>query len=151
MSDDRGPRPSRLSLPALVPSREAGERARHAAKWGLMLGAIGVVYGDIGTSPLYAVKECFSPESPHHVPPTPENVLGVLSLVFWSLTMVIVVKYLTFIMKADNEGAGGILALLALVPSKAERAGAGVLLMLALFGTALLYGDGVITPAISVL
>jgi KUP system potassium uptake protein len=116
-----------------------------------MLGAIGVVYGDIGTSPLYALKECFSPESPHHIAATPENVLGVLSLVFWSLVMVIVVKYLTFIMRADNEGAGGILALLALVPAKSELAGRGFLLMMALFGTALLYGDGVITPAISVL
>lgn len=114
-----------------------------------MLGAIGVVFGDIGTSPLYAVKECFSPESPHHVAATHANVLGVLSLVFWSLIAVIVLKYLTFIMKADNEGSGGILALLALVQGKTKRT--GTLLMMALFGTALLYGDGVITPAISVL
>jgi KUP system potassium uptake protein len=117
----------------------------------LMIGAIGVVFGDIGTSPLYAIKECFSPENPHHIAANPANVLGVLSLVFWSLTMVIVVKYLTFIMRADNNGAGGILALLSLVPQRKEKAGPGFLLMLALFGTALLYGDGVITPAISVL
>ena len=117
----------------------------------LVLGAIGVVFGDIGTSPLYAIKECFSPENPHHIAATHANVLGVLSLVFWALTAVIVVKYTTFIMRADNEGAGGILALLALVPQKAGRSSPGVLLMLALFGTALLYGDGVITPAISVL
>lgn len=116
----------------------------------LMVGAVGVVYGDIGTSPLYAIKECFSPENPHHVPVTPTNVLGVLSLVFWSLTMVIVVKYMTFIMKADNEGAGGILALLALVPRSLRHAGSAVV-PLAVFGTALLYGDGVITPAISML
>jgi KUP system potassium uptake protein len=115
-----------------------------------MLAALGVVYGDIGTSPLYALKECFSPA--HDVRPTAENVLGVLSLIFWSLTMVVVVKYLTFIMRADNEGEGGILALLALVPRRscgpwASAASA----LLVLFGAALLYGDGVITPAISVL
>ncbi len=115
-----------------------------------MIGAVGVVYGDIGTSPLYALKECFSPTSPHHVAVTTGNVLGVLSLVFWSLTMVIVVKYLAFIMRADNAGAGGILALLALVPERL-REGRAIVTMLALFGTALLYGDGVITPAISVL
>ena len=76
----------------------------------LSLGALGVVYGDIGTSPLYALKECF--EEPHGVPPTPANVLGVLSLFFWSLTCVVVVKYLTFIMRADNQGEGGILSLI---------------------------------------
>jgi KUP system potassium uptake protein len=124
--------------------------AGHASRWSLMLGAIGVVYGDIGTSPLYAIKECFSPENPHHIDVTEANVLGVMSLVFWALTMVIVVKYLTFIMRADNEGSGGILALLALVP-KHLRAGGAAVTLLALFGTALLYGDGVITPAISVL
>lgn len=142
-----------MSTPATEPAAApaTGVDPHSASRWALMLGAIGVVYGDIGTSPLYAIKECFSPESPHHVKITPENILGVLSLVFWSLTMVIVVKYLTFIMKADNRGAGGILALLALVPAKAEGAGRGFLLMMALFGTALLYGDGVITPAISVL
>src|SRR5262245_29862574 len=88
--------------------------------WALMIGAIGVVFGDIGTSPLYALKECFSPENPHHVIATTRNVLGVLSLVFWALAMVVVVKYLTFIMRADNDGAGGILALLALVPRRED-------------------------------
>jgi KUP system potassium uptake protein len=118
----------------------------------LLLGALGVVFGDIGTSPLYAIKECFSPESTHHVDATPANILGILSLVFWSLTLVVTVKYLTFILKADNQGAGGILALLALVPPrKGTAANAGPLVLLVLFGAALLYGDGVITPAISVL
>ena len=121
----------------------------HSGRWALILGAIGVVFGDIGTSPLYAIKECFSPESPHHVAVTEGNVLGVLSLVFWALCSVIVLKYLTFIMKAENEGSGGILALLALVQGKSKNVGA--LMTMALFGTALLYGDGVITPAISVL
>jgi KUP system potassium uptake protein len=136
------------------PQHEMGAPHAHGAgaQRALMLAALGVVYGDIGTSPLYAIKECFSPESTHHVATTPANVLGVLSLVFWSLTMIVTVKYLAFVMRADNEGAGGILALLALVPQKdGRRDGRPILLPLVLFGAALLYGDGVITPAISVL
>ncbi len=115
------------------------------------LGALGVVYGDIGTSPLYALKECLSGE--HGVGVTTANVMGLLSLVFWSLTFVIVVKYLSFIMRADNHGEGGILALLALLRGKGgeTRKAASVLLLMGLFGAALLYGDGIITPAISVL
>jgi KUP system potassium uptake protein len=116
----------------------------------LALGALGVVYGDIGTSPLYALKECFS--GTHPVPPSPANVLGVLSLVFWALTFVITFKYLAFVMRADNRGQGGILALMALVGQKdISKKGRSALLVLGLFGAALLYGDGVITPAISVL
>lgn len=117
----------------------------------LSLGALGVVYGDIGTSPLYAMRESFHDE--YGIPVTPENVLGVLSLIFWSLIIVISIKYLVFILRADNRGEGGILALTALV----APGGAGgsprkwPLIMLGLFGTALLYGDGMITPAISVL
>src|SRR5512139_1757463 len=121
-----------------------GEPSRVAA---LALGALGVVYGDIGTSPLYAVKECFGHQ--HGLPATPENVLGVLSLIVWSLLLVIVLKYLTFIMQADNRGEGGILALLALVGPAGGKTPA--LISIGLFGAALLYGDGVITPAISVL
>ena len=113
----------------------------------LGLAALGVVYGDIGTSPLYAIKECFAPH--HGLTPTPANVLGILSLVLWSLLLVIVLKYLTFIMQADNRGEGGILALMALLGPAAGRTPA--LISLGLFGAALLYGDGVITPAISVL
>ncbi len=86
----------------------------------MSLAALGVVYGDIGTSPLYAIKECFAPE--YGLPPTSENVLGVLSLVFWSLNFVISLKYLTFIMRADNRGEGGILALLALAAATQGRA-----------------------------
>ena len=117
----------------------------------LIIGALGVVFGDIGTSPLYSIKECI--DSTHGVAPTHENVLGVLSLVLWSLTMVVSVKYLTFIMKADNHGEGGILALLALVPPKKNRPASAIgwTAGLVIFGAALLYGDGVITPAISVL
>ncbi|WP_438028060.1 potassium transporter Kup [Sorangium sp. So ce233] len=131
----------------------SAEHAHGAKKmWPLMLAALGVVYGDIGTSPLYAMKECFSPASPHHVALTPANVLGVLSLMFWSLMLVVTIKYVTFITRADNEGAGGILALLALVPNSERKGdGRGLLVLLVLFGASLLYGDGVITPAISVL
>jgi KUP system potassium uptake protein len=118
--------------------------------------ALGVVYGDIGTSPLYSLREAFT--APHGVEVTAANVLGVLSLFFWSLTLVIVVKYLTFVLRADNNGEGGILALLALLKRAvmAEKKGPPgrglkVLLLFGLFGSALLYGDGVITPAISVL
>ena len=116
----------------------------------LALAALGVVYGDIGTSPLYALKECF-----HVLPVTTGNVLGILSLVFWALILVISVKYLAFVMRADNEGEGGILALttLAVRPdadSPPPRA-RGLFLAMGLFGAALLYGDGIITPAISVL
>ncbi|HSG39042.1 MAG TPA: KUP/HAK/KT family potassium transporter, partial [Thermoanaerobaculia bacterium] len=118
---------------------------------GLSLGALGIVYGDIGTSPLYALRECF--HGPHAVTPSHDNVLGVLSLVFWSLVVIISIKYLVFVMRADNNGEGGILALLALVSlqsgaNKTTRAG---LIGLGLFGAALLYGDGMITPAVSVL
>ncbi|HEX9103295.1 MAG TPA: KUP/HAK/KT family potassium transporter [Polyangia bacterium] len=118
----------------------------------LALGALGVVFGDIGTSPLYALKECVSPE--HGVAPSPDNVLGLLSLVFWALTLVVSVKYVGFIMRADNDGEGGILALLALVPARLRsggRWGTRPLAAVVIFGAALLYGDGIITPAISVL
>ena len=131
----------------------AGTKAAHRESplLQLALAALGVVFGDIGTSPLYAVRECFV--GPHAVAVTPANVVGVLSLVFWSLTVVISIKYLVFVMRADNEGEGGILALLALV---VPREGAVpfsrlVLISCGLFGAALLYGDGIITPAISVL
>jgi KUP system potassium uptake protein len=124
----------------------------------LTLTALGVVYGDIGTSPLYALRECFF--GSHSVPPTHENVLGVLSLIIYSLVLVISIKYVVIVMRADNHGEGGVLALTALIPSRAGAAGGGaarlavgrpLLIALGIFGTALLYGDGMITPAISVL
>jgi KUP system potassium uptake protein len=117
----------------------------------LSLAALGVVYGDIGTSPLYALRECFTGE--HAVRATPANILGVLSLTFWSLVVVVSLKYLVFVMQADNQGEGGILALTALVqPGRTDKRGErGRLVALGLFGAALLYGDGMITPAISVL
>jgi KUP system potassium uptake protein len=117
----------------------------------LSLAALGVVYGDIGTSVLYALRECF--HGPHAIVTTPENVFGVLSLIFWSLVIVISGKYIAFVLRADNQGEGGILALTALatpikVVSRTER---WPLVLLGIFGAALLYGDGMITPAISVL
>lgn len=116
----------------------------------LSLAALGVVYGDIGTSPLYALKECFGPA--HGIPLTRENVLGVLSLVFWALNFVVSFKYIALVLRADNRGEGGILALLALMRARGSTtAGRAMLVGLGLFGAALLYGDGVITPAISVL
>jgi KUP system potassium uptake protein len=116
----------------------------------LTLGALGVVYGDIGTSPLYALRECFVGH--HAVPATPDNVLGVLSLIFTSLIVVVTLKYLVVILRADNQGEGGILALMALALTHAREHGTRTgIIALGVFGATLLYGDGIITPAISVL
>lgn len=118
----------------------------------LTLAALGIVYGDIGTSPLYAMKEVFA-GGHHPVPVTPENILGVLSLFLWSLIVVVTIKYVFFIMRADNKGEGGIIALMTLALQKGTPGSRSqrLLVMLGLFGAALFYGDGVITPAISVL
>jgi len=130
---------------------EGHQRNGSAALALLSLGALGVVFGDIGTSPLYAMRESFQGAG-HELPVTETNVLGILSLIFWSLTLVITIKYLIFVMRASNEGEGGILALTALVTPRAIAARRRyVLVLIGLFGTALLYGDGMITPAISVL
>ncbi|MSU21239.1 MAG: potassium transporter Kup [Pedosphaera sp.] len=120
------------------------------------MGAVGVVYGDIGTSPLYAIKECLSPASPHAMQLTPDNVLGVLSLIIWALTILVSIKYLSFVMRADNRGEGGILAILALAvpdrqPSGNQRKIRASLIAMGIFGAALLYGDGILTPAVSIL
>ena len=118
----------------------------------LSLTALGVVFGDIGTSPLYAIRECFYGE--YGIPVTQGNVLGVLSLMFWALLLIVTLKYLTFVVRADNHGEGGVLALTALVKGKGtdvRRARRNVLVTIGLFGACLLYGDGMITPAISVL
>jgi KUP system potassium uptake protein len=132
----------------------SGGRAQahaHPASAALVVAALGIVFGDIGTSPLYAFHECIGASETGSA--NPADVLGVLSLIVWSLTLVVTVKYLMFVMRADNHGEGGILALLALVPEKLrtrpDRIGWIALLVLA--GAALLYGDGMITPAISVL
>lgn len=117
----------------------------------LSLAALGVVYGDIGTSPLYAMRECF--HGAHAIVPSPANILGVLSLLFWSLIIVISIKYLVFVLRADNHGEGGILSLTALATPirPSGRTEHVFLIFIGIFGAALLYGDGIITPAISVL
>ncbi len=117
-----------------------------------MLGALGVVFGDIGTSPLYTLQECLS--GSHGVEATPENTYGVVSLILWAVTLVVSIKYLSFLMRADNQGEGGIMSLLALVPEKFRTPAAGrigAVALLVVVGAALLFGDGIITPAISVL
>ena len=118
----------------------------------LALGSIGVVFGDVGTSPLYALKECF--HGKHAIIPDPANIFGVLSLVFWSLMVVVSIKYVTFILRADNRGEGGIFALLSLLTASDKTISArfkATLMFAGILGAGLLYGDGVITPAISVL
>jgi KUP system potassium uptake protein len=132
---------------------EKGESAASAAaagkEWALVLGALGVVYGDIGTSPLYALRECFL----HGLPADRPNVLGALSLIIWSLIALVSVKYLAFVMRADNRGEGGILAMMTLVTRvvKAEGRGYRVLVGTGILGACLLYADAMITPAITVL
>jgi KUP system potassium uptake protein len=117
----------------------------------LSLAALGVVYGDVGTSPLYAIRECFTGE--HGLTPLPEDVFGILSLVTWAILLIVCVKYLGFILRADNRGEGGAIALTALVQARAGGSPARkrVFLLLGLFAASLLYGDGMITPAISVM
>ena len=138
-------------------STPASASLSNSAKAGLSLGALGVVFGDIGTSPLYTMRECIA-----HLPPVDQTagVLGVLSLIFWSLVLIVSVKYLWFVMRADNHGEGGIFALLALIQTgrgktaegtPAAKRGLGPVMIMILIGAALLYGDGIITPAISVL
>ncbi len=119
--------------------------------WALTLGALGVVFGDIGTSPLYSVRECFSAH--YGIPVTTDNVLGILSLIIWTLIIVVFFKYILFVLRADNKGEGGILALLALAMPTGKTSGGRKkwLVYTGLFGAALLYGDGMITPAITVL
>src|SRR5206468_12424789 len=139
---------SRTSTPPPMTSAAPGTRKRMAP---LVIGAIGVVYGDIGTSPLYTLRQCFT--GTHSLSLAPENVLGILSIIFWALVIVVTLKYVMLIMRADNRGEGGILALTALVSRGLDRqarlrwwlVGCGI------FGAAMFYGDGMITPAISVL
>jgi KUP system potassium uptake protein len=117
----------------------------------LAIAAIGVVFGDIGTSPLYALKEAFSPA--HGIALTNDSILGVISLLFWAIVIVVSIKYVLFVMRADNNGEGGVLALMALAlrPFDARSRTAGLLMMLGIFGACMFYGDAVITPAISVM
>jgi KUP system potassium uptake protein len=152
-----------MSDGAAVAKRPAARANPHrtASLGALIFGALGVVFGDIGTSPLYTLRECLRTAAAGGAPASREDLLGLLSLVFWSLTMVVTVKYLTFIMRADNHGEGGIFALLAIVPKRlraqaapesgAHRRHLSWVALAVVVGAALLYGDGAITPAISVL
>ena len=117
----------------------------------LALAALGVVYGDIGTSPLYTMKEVFAGN--HPIPLTPENILGILSLILWSLIIVVSIKYVVFIMRADNRGEGGIMALIALAlhSAKGNPKQYRAIMLAGLLGAGMFYGDGMVTPAISVL
>jgi KUP system potassium uptake protein len=127
--------------------------AGRSSQLGLTIAAVGVVYGDIGTSPLYTIRECFF--GAHAIPLNHDNVLGVLSLILYALMIVVSIKYIAIVMRADNQGEGGILALTALLPARNGSGGAAfgrpTLILLGIFGAALLYGDGMITPAITVL
>ncbi|MBL8919104.1 MAG: potassium transporter Kup [Myxococcaceae bacterium] len=157
----RPPAPAPAPSAAPAPTPGGGEHGHeHKKLLPLAIGALGVVYGDIGTSPLYAMQECFAKKeingqlvtSPHAMDVSHDAVLGVLSLFFWSLTMVVTFKYLLFITRADNKGEGGMFALLALVPGRESGKRTTVAVVLAgLLGASMLFGEGVITPAISVL
>ena len=128
-----------------------GDGHHHAPLPVLVIAAIGVVFGDIGTSPLYALKECFSPE--HGIPFSESAVLGIISMIFWALLLVVTLKYVTFVLRADNQGEGGVLSLMALAlrSARADRKSYTLLLMLGALGACMLLGESVITPAISVL
>ncbi len=135
-----------------MPTPASGRPRRQLGAAALTLGALGIVFGDIGTSPLYALQTVFSADH-HAVKPTEGDVFGVISLVFWSITLIVSVEFVLFIMRADNDGEGGIMALIALVEGASLRGAKfkAVLIGLGMFGVALFYGDGIITPAISVM
>src|SRR5215472_17693789 len=127
---------------------------RATAQGALALGALGVVFGDIGTSPLYTIQTVFNPGDPHPVPVSTESIFGVVSLIFWSVTLIVTVTYVSLVMRADNDGEGGIMALITLIRRRgvpSRRRTARMLAVLGVFGASLFFGDSVITPAISVL
>lgn len=142
-----------VSTQDLVSEQSTSSQGSHGHQVGmgtLALGALGIVYGDIGTSPIYAFREAFHHQ--HLDAANPVYALGVASVVFWALLLIISVKYLLFVMRADNHGEGGILALTAMImPKGSASKKLSFAVALGIFGTALLYGDGLITPAISVL
>ena len=142
---------SAIEPPASLPANDDPKRVPKHATWSLALLALGVVYGDLGTSPLYAAKETFNPD--HGIPLTPENIVGGVSAIFWSLMIVVTLKYVTLVLRANNRGEGGIMALLALATASVRERPRlrAALLMIGVFGAALFYGDAVLTPAISVL
>src|ERR1700730_7840684 len=156
------PRPFHHSVPSPSPEIKPPSMAQTAAAshgveaersdkhfWALTLGSVGVVYGDIGTSPLYALREAVT-AAKHHGADMPEAVLGILSLIVWTLLLIVTLKYVLVLLNADNRGEGGTFALMALGQSVAKRS-ASLLLVLGVIGAAFFYGDAVLTPAISVL
>ncbi len=144
-------RDNQKSSPEQSDGDEAAKKTSGTHLSKLTLTALGIVFGDIGTSPLYALRECFHGE--YGIAVSSENVFGVLSLMFWSLIMIVTIKYLAFVVRADNNGEGGVLALTALLKrTRPKKQGQWFsLLAIGMFGACLLYGDGMITPAISVL
>jgi KUP system potassium uptake protein len=127
---------------------------RATAQGALAVGALGVVFGDIGTSPLYTIQTVFNPSDPHPVGVSTESIFGVVSLIFWSVTLIVTVTYVLLVMRADNDGEGGIMALITLIRRGGVPGGRRTKMMLAalgVFGASLFFGDSVITPAISVL
>jgi KUP system potassium uptake protein len=119
-----------------------------------VIGALGVVFGDIGTSPIYTIQTVFNPGDPHPVPISSDNVYGVVSTIFWSVMIIVTVTYIMLVMRADNDGEGGIMALITLLRQGSATRGRRVAMFLAglgLFGAALFFGDSMLTPAISVL
>jgi KUP system potassium uptake protein len=136
-----------------LPEPAPNPRGLHPAARGAVIGALGVVFGDIGTSPLYTVSTIFSPDDPHPVAANADNVLGIASLIFWSVTLIVTITYISLVLRVDNDGEGGILALIALLRRKAASGRRTPMLLAALgiFGASLFFGDSIITPAISVL
>jgi KUP system potassium uptake protein len=130
------------------------DASRAAGKTALMVGALGVVFGDIGTSPIYTIQTAFDPSDPHPIQASLQSVYGVVSLIFWSVTMIVTVKYVGLVMNADNQGEGGIMALISQIRQIGKEVPAHIKFVLAglgVFGAALFFGDSMITPAISVL
>jgi len=142
---------SAVHSPLAAERSNGGQLPHKGSGWFLALTALGVVFGDIGTSPLYTFSVALNATG--HAPPIAADVLGVVSLIFWALMAMVSLKYVVFVLRADNDGEGGILALLSLVAPERVAKGARIpiLVLLGIVGAALLYGDGVITPAISVL
>src|SRR5271165_594566 len=131
-----------------------GESRRATAQAALAVGALGVVFGDIGTSPLYTVQTLFDPSDPHPVKVSHDTIFGVVSLIFWAVTIIVTVTYVLLVMRADNDGEGGIMALITLIRRREVPGGRRTKVALAalgIFGASLFFGDSMITPAISVL
>jgi KUP system potassium uptake protein len=130
-----------------------GAQARDTARAAVVVGALGVVFGDIGTSPIYTVQTAFNPGDPHPVTVSVDSVFGIISLIFWSVMIVVTITYVTFVLRADNDGEGGIMALITLIRRRGapgRRRAALALAALGVFGASLFFGDSMITPAISV-